>query len=124
MANVSPPPLNEPVIDKMKLALVNAWLRWINELYLWITGFSIQTVNVTLSAASLGTTTVSNQSWVITTSVISASVGLPTGMSVATFTALFPRAVISNISAGTFKVNVITSSNTTATFPVAVTGHK
>ena len=123
MANVNPPQTRSAVVDGVKFLLTDGWLRFINQLYLWVNNFNSQIVNVSISASTTGSVTLTNQSWVTLTSVITAQVGLPTGMSVATFVALNPQVVISAQTTGTFTVNVAINSVGTYTFPVSIIGH-
>ena len=123
MANVNPPQTRSAVVDGVKFLLTDGWLRFINQLYLWVNNFNSQIVNVSISASTTGSVTLTNQSWVTLTSVITAQVGLPTGMSVATFVALNPQVVISAQTTGTFTVNVAIGSVGTHTFPVSIVGH-
>ena len=123
MANVNPPQTRSAVVDGVKFLLTDGWLRFINQLYLWVNNFNSQIVNVSISASTTGSVTLINQSWVTLTSVITAQVGLPTGMSVATFVALNPQVVISAQAPGTFTINVAINSAGTHTFPVSIVGH-
>ena len=123
MANVNPPQTRSAVVDGVKFLLTDGWLRFINQLYLWVNNFNSQIVNVSISASTTGSVTLINQSWVTLTSVITAQVGLPTGMSVATFVALNPQVVISAQTTGTFTINVAINSAGTHTFPVSIVGH-
>ena len=123
MANVNPPQTRSAVVDGVKFLLTDGWLRFINQLYLWVNSFNSQIVNVSISASTTGSVTLINQSWVTLTSVITAQVGLPTGMSVATFVALNPQVVISAQATGTFTINVAINSAGTHTFPVSIVGH-
>ena len=123
MANVNPPQTRSAVVDGVKFLLTDGWLRFINQLYLWVNNFNSQIVNVSISASTTGSVTLINQSWVTLTSVITAQVGLPTGMSVATFVALNPQVVISAQTTGTFTINVAINSAGTHTFPVSIIGH-
>lgn len=123
MANVNPPQTRSAVVDGVKFLLTDGWLRFINQLYLWVNNFNSQIVNVSISASTTGSVTLINQSWVTLTSVITAQVGLPTGMSVATFVALNPQVVISAQATGTFTINVAINSAGTHTFPVSIVGH-
>ena len=123
MANVNPPQTRSAVVDGVKFLLTDGWLRFINQLYLWVNNFNSQIVNVSISASTTGSVALINQSWVTLTSVITAQVGLPTGMSVATFVALNPQVVISAQATGTFTINVAINSAGTHTFPVSIVGH-
>jgi len=115
-------PIQQPAVDDRSY-FTFGWIQWFAQLFQFLSGLGFVNISVTLTGATSGSATVTNQPWITPTSVITATVNPPSSMSASTFLALAPRAVVTNVTSGGCTVTVQTASSTTNTFTVALMGH-